>query len=367
MRNLLLSFAMLFFGITLFAQEETVSYIMNDGSVKTYNLNDIEDISTQKGQDTYKMKIYLKNSDPVSYLSNQLDSVKYSRDSHNNYAYIVYSGTNQFSYLLANIDSVRFHFNTVIIPTNDMVLIPAGTFQMGNTGAFSGFDSEEPVHTVTISKAFYMSKYEITQIQYQAVMGNNPSYFIGDNLPVERVYWYNAVAFCNALSLQEGKTPCYTINGTDVTCNFAANGYRLPTEAEWEYAAKAGTSTDFYNGSLTNSECTPIDANLDNIAWYCGNANTTIHPVGQKQPNAFGLYDMSGNVWEWCWDWYSSSSLYSSTAVTDPTGASSGSHRVFRGGCWYSSAPYCRSAARDYHPTGDNYDSIGFRIVWAGN
>ena len=245
-------------------------------------------------------------------------------------------------------------------PTISIVLIPAGTFQMGNTGAYSGSPLELPVHTVTISKAFYMSKYEVTQSQYQAVMGTNPSNFKDENLPVERVTWYDAVSFCNALSQLEGLTPCYTINGTNVTCNWDANGYRLPTEAEWEYACKAGTSTDFYSGSLTNENCTPIDANLDNIAWYCGNANNTAHPVGQKQPNAFGLFDMSGNVWEWCWDWYSS---YSSTAVTDPIGAYTGSYRVFRGGsCGYT--PYsCRSANRGNYPPSFNDHYMGFRVV----
>lgn len=247
------------------------------------------------------------------------------------------------------------------ILTNDMVLIPAGTFQMGNTGAYSDDSDEKPVHTVTISRAFYMSKYEVTQKQYQAVMGNNPSNFKGENHPVEQVTWYDAVAFCNALSQQEGKTPCYTINGTNVTCNWDANGYRLPTEAEWEYACKAGTSTDFYSGSLTNPNCTPIDANLDNIAWYCGNANNTSHPVGQKQPNAFGLYDMSGNVWECCWDWYDS---YSSTAVTDPTGASAGSFRVIRGGSWSDYFAYfCRSASRSFSIPNFNDSYMGFRIV----
>ena len=364
MRNLLLSFAMLFFGITLFAQEETVSYIMNDGSVKTFKQNDIEDISTEKGKATYEMKIYLKNSVPVSYFSYQFDSVKYNRDNYNNYVYTVYSGAYQFSYLLADIDSVCYFYDSVATITNDMILIPADTFQMGNTGAYSGDSDEKPVHTVTISKAFYMSKYEVTQKQYQAVMGNNPSHFKGENFPVERVTWYNAVAFCNALSQQEGKTPCYTINGTNVSCNWDANGYRLPTEAEWEYAAKAGTSTDFYNGSLTNTNCTPIDANLDNIAWYCGNANNTTHPVGQKQANAFGLYDMSGNVWEWCWDWYSS---YSSTAVTDPTGASTGSDRVYRGGSWNRNALNCRSAYRSFNTPSNDFNRMGFRLVRVGN
>lgn len=250
-------------------------------------------------------------------------------------------------------------------PTIEKVLIPAGTFQMGSTGAYLGSSDEFPVHTVTISRAFYMSKYEVTQKQYQAVMGNNPSYFAGETLPVERVTWYNAVAFCNVLSQLEGKTPCYTVNGTNVTCNWDANGYRLPTEAEWEYAAKAGTTTDFYNGSLTNPSCTPIDANLDNIAWYCGNSNETTHPVGQKQPNAFGLYDMTGNVWEWCWDWWSNS--YSSTTVIDPTGASTGSYRVYRGGSWYGNADQCRSTYREYRTPSFNYDYIGFRIVRVGN
>ena len=251
--------------------------------------------------------------------------------------------------------------------TIPMVLIPAGIFQMGNTGAYySASNSEILVHTVTISKAFYMSKYEVTQKQYLAVMDTNPSNYKGENLPVERVSWNDAVAFCNALSQQEGKTPCYTINGTSVTCNFAANGYRLPTEAEWEYAAKAGTSTDFYSGSLTNPNCTPIDANLDNIAWYCGNAKSTTPSVGQKQPNAFGLYDMSGNVYEWCWDWGSS---YSSTAETDPKGPTSGKGHVIRGGSWNNDANYCRSAARIFVFGGPNGygDGIGFRIVRVGN
>lgn len=247
---------------------------------------------------------------------------------------------------------------------NEMILIPAGTFQMGNTGAYWGVIDEKPIHTVTISRAFYMSKYEITQSQYLAVMGNNPSYFIGDNLPVERVTWYNAVGFCNALSQLEGKTPCYTINGADVTCNYEANGYRLPTEAEWEYACKAGATTDFYSGSLIHEKDSPIDPYLDTIGWYWGNANRTTHTVGQKQPNAFGLYDMSGNVFEWCWDWYSS---YSSTAVTDPIGALSGAERSARSGSRTCYAYCCRSTFRGHSNPVNSFDDTGFRIVRVGN
>jgi formylglycine-generating enzyme required for sulfatase activity len=231
---------------------------------------------------------------------------------------------------------------------------------MGNTGAYSGDGAEKPVHQVTISRDFYMSKYEITQAQYIAVMDTNPSSFNGDNLPVERVSWYNAVEFCNKLSVLEGLENCYTINGTDVQCNWNAKGYRLPTEAEWEYACKAGTTTDFYNGSLTNPECTPLDNNLDQIGWYCGNSGYSTHTVGQKAPNSFGLYDMSGNVWEWCWDWYGT---YDNTSVTDPNGALSGSARVARGGGWYDLAFDCRSANRGGNDPDNRSFNLGFRVV----
>ena len=251
-------------------------------------------------------------------------------------------------------------------PTISMVLIPAGTFQMGNTGACLEWTSDEAlVHTVTISREFYMSKYEVTQKQYQAVMDTNPSKFKGENLPVERVSWYNAVSFCNALSQQEGKTLCYTIqNDTNITCNWDANGYRLPTEAEWEYAAKAGSVSDFYNGSLSNLYWQPLDMNLDNIGWYGGNSGGKSQAVGQKQPNKFGLYDMSGNVHEWCWDWWSG--RYSSTAVSDPTGPSSGSDRVHRGGSWEDYSYYCQSAYRDRFAPNYRNSYSGFRIVRVG-
>ena len=250
--------------------------------------------------------------------------------------------------------------------TIPMVLIPAGTFQMGNTGACLEWTPDETlVQTVTISREFYMSKYEVTQKQYQSVMDTNPSYFKGENLPVETVSWYESVAFCNALSQLEGLTPCYTINGTNVTCNWEANGYRLPTEAEWEYACKAGTSTDFYNGSLSNPYCQPLDMNLDNIGWYGGNSGGKSQAVGQKQPNKFGLYDMSGNIHEWCWDWYYV--RYSSTAVTDPTGPASGSYRVRRGGNWEAYSYYCQSAYRLHFAPNYRNNFSGFRIVRGGN
>ena len=243
-----------------------------------------------------------------------------------------------------------------------LVLIPAGPFSLGNTGSYEGEYDEKPPVTIIISKPFYISKYEITQQQYKAVMGNNPSEFKGDDLPVEQVSWYDALNFCNALSQSEGLTPCYTINGTKVTSDFEANGYRLPTEAEWEYAAKAGTKTDFYSGKLTYSGNSPIDPNLDKIAWYSANSSNTTHPVGQKTPNAFGLYDMSGNVWEWCWDRYAE---YPSKETKDYQGPEIGTYRVYRGGGWRNLAWYCRSTNRDRNYLDDKNNSLGFRVVLA--
>jgi len=191
-------------------------------------------------------------------------------------------------------------------------------------------------------------------------MWTNPSKFKGSNLPVENVSWYDAVNFCNALSSAAGLTPAYTVNGTDVTWNRNANGYRLPTEAEWEYACRAGTTTPFSTGNnITTSQ-----ANYDGNYPYNGNAKGTYRekttPVGSFQPNAWGLYDMHGNVYEWCWDWYGS---YSSGAQTDPAGASSGSNRVQRGGNWNSLAQGLLSAYRNSVSPTRAYDLDGFRIV----
>ncbi|HRE59444.1 MAG TPA: SUMF1/EgtB/PvdO family nonheme iron enzyme [Candidatus Kapabacteria bacterium] len=255
----------------------------------------------------------------------------------------------------------RITANAKKTSVNEMVLIRAGTFQMGNTGAHSGFSEEKPVRSVTISRNFLMSAYEITQKQYEEVMGTNPSSFKGENLPVESVSWFDAVAFCNNLSEMEGLDKCYSGSGDNIVCDWNATGYRLPTEGEWEYAAKAGTITDFYSGDFTNDSCTPpIDANLKSIGWYCGNANNKTQEVGQKAPNDFGLFDMSGNVSEWCWDWYAA---YTNTTVTDPKGPAMGSSRVFRGGSWSSNAVSCRSAYRNGNNSFNGNNNIGFRIV----
>ncbi len=239
----------------------------------------------------------------------------------------------------------------------EMVLIPKGSFMMGNTGSFSGYNEEKPVHKVTIRGDFLMSKYEITQKQYTALSDTNPSIHKGDNLPVDFVYWSGAIEFCNKLSDLEGYFRCYSKVGNKVICDWAANGYRLPTEAEWEYACKAGTETDFYSGPLTHNEYLIIDSNLNKIGWYGCNSGGKSNEVGLKQPNAFGLYDMSGNVREWCWD-FQDNSYYTVQELTDPKGPDDGIYHIIRGGCWASKAEECRSSYRKYA-----LNFFGFRVV----
>ena len=231
----------------------------------------------------------------------------------------------------------------------EMVRVPAGEFMMGALeDDKQAYDDERPRHKVILTRDFMIGKYAVTQALWEGVMGSNPSSFKGANRPVERVSWFDVVEFCNKLSKREGLDPAYTINGEDVTCNWNAKGYRLPTEAEWEYSARGGEYHK-YSGSY----------NVDEVAWYTKNSGNQTHPVGQKKPNGFGLYDMTGNVWEWVWDWYGA---YSSGSQTDPTGTDSGPFRVLRGGCWYNVARYTRvSRCYSFGPTRRDAD-LGFRL-----
>jgi formylglycine-generating enzyme required for sulfatase activity len=234
-----------------------------------------------------------------------------------------------------------------------------------------------PVHTVTLT-GFQMSKYPVTQAQYEAVMGSNPSNFktnitageVQENRPVEQVSWYDALVFCNKLSKAEGLAPAYEILGSDdpdvwgtvpTTSNSywnaviivaGSNGYRLPTEAQWEYAAKGGSLSQSYTYAGSDT--------VGDVAWYATNGGGKTHEVGKKDPNELNLYDMSGNVVEWCWDWYGT---YSGTAQTDPLGAVSGSSRVVRGGYWDYSAENVRSAYRVSDNPSNRFYGIGFRLV----
>ena len=240
---------------------------------------------------------------------------------------------------------------TVAMPVSEgrFVYIPPGTFTMGSPEDEPGRnpnEGRENLHQVTLTKGFYISKYEVTEAWWHQVMGGTVT---NPQLPKNNVSWDLAVQFCNALSLQEGLTPAYTIHGPegDVTWHQDADGYRLPTEAEWEYACRAGSTTAFANGALTGGiSCEPLDPNLDAMGWYCGNRTEGEGPavVGQKQANAWGLYDMHGNLYEWVWcGWYRE---YTGD-VEDPVhNAEPGAYRVNRGGWWTGFARNCRSAFR---------------------
>jgi len=261
----------------------------------------------------------------------------------------------------------------------ESILIDVGagaTFTMGSPSSELGRSVDESAHEVTLTRSFYISAIEAGQALYAELTDQRPSYFTGDFRPVEQVTWYDAVALCNLLSLHDGLDPAYemtaqTYDGENrliaarVTWNVEANGWRLPTEAEWEYACRAGTATALANGNLTKVRC-ELDATLDAIGWYCGNADQGFGPrtqdSGEKIANSLGLYDMHGNVWEWCWDRYGE---YPAGPVTDPTGAEGGlwQQRVRRGGSWYYYARDCRSAARDAYWPGSADNTTGFRLV----
>ena len=230
--------------------------------------------------------------------------------------------------------------NTISIPVKngisiDMVKVEAGTFMMGATSEMKDpYDDEKPVHQVTLTNDYYMGKYEVSQALWEAVMGSNPSEYKGDNLPVEMVSWNDCQEFISKLNSMTGRK------------------FRLPTEAEWEYAARGGKKSRSYQYSGSS--------NISDVAWYDGNSGSKTHPVGTKQANELGIYDMSGNVWEWCHDWYSS---YSSLSQMNPIGAISGACRVRRGGSWDNSVWYSRSSSRSYDTSDYSRINLGLRLA----
>ena len=229
-------------------------------------------------------------------------------------------------------EKLTFTVNDV---TFKMIGVEGGTFTMGATSeqGSDAFDSEKPVHSVSLS-SYYIGQTEVTQALWQAVMGSNPSNHQGGNFPVESVSWNEVQTFITALNALTGKT------------------FRLPTEAEWEYAARGGSRSQGYKYSGSNT--------LDNVAWYGGNSGVQTHAVATKAPNELGLYDMSGNVQEWCQDWFGS---YSSSAQTNPLGPTSGDGCVGRGGSYNFNARYCRVSYRNSTPPGYHITIIGFRLV----
>ena len=267
--------------------------------------------------------------------------------------------------------------------------VEAGTFQMGSN---RGWGDEKPVHEVTITKPFYMGKHEVTQAEYEKYCdytgtdSPNSSRGDGDNYPAYYVSWYDALVYCNERSIAEGLKPCYSINDSTnpekwgklptseddplcatwdaATCNWNANGYRLPTEAEWEYAARAGDNTVdslIWSGTSDKNK-------LGDYAWYLLNSNvTTTHEVGTKKSNAFGLYDMSGNVREWCWNWFTDKYDTEVEGGSDPTGASAGACRVCRGGYMGISYSGCVVWYRNKNEPCGRYGGLGFRVVRQAN
>lgn len=239
----------------------------------------------------------------------------------------------------------------------ELIKIPSGTFNLGSPrDEFARYDDEGPIEKVEISRPFWMSKYTITQKQWIDVFsqwpGSEPieAYGKGDNHPAYYISWLDALEYCNLLSQLQGLQPAYILEDNGFRWEQENDGYRLPTEAEWEYAAKAKTRTPYYWGFEPN----PL------YAWMRDNSHDKTQPVGKKLPNAFGLHDMSGNVWEWCWNWYGP---YSPTDLVDPLGPDSGLYCVFRGGSWFSGWPFCRTSLRLSFTPDYRWSLLGFRIV----
>lgn len=234
-----------------------------------------------------------------------------------------------------------------------MIWIPGGTFMMGSS---EGLEDEAPVHEVTLS-AFAMDRTEVTQAEFEKLMTANPSHFRGPDRPVEQIRWTDAAEYCNARSLEEGLEPCY--DELTFACDFSKNGYRLPTEAEWEYACRAG-GEDLY--AFAGAK-----AKLDAHSCYAGNSGKKTLPVGSKRPNHWGIHDMYGNVSEWCHDPYDPN-YYSVSPAENPAGPSEGEKRTLRGGSWKSTPEYCRATFRMSDTSGISdacfaQDSYGFRCV----
>jgi formylglycine-generating enzyme required for sulfatase activity len=246
-------------------------------------------------------------------------------------------------------------------PEMEFVQIPAGTFLMGSTDTEPGSRVDETLHPVAITHPFALAKTEVTQRQWQGIMGTAPSYLDGcPDCPVENVSWLDAIDFCNELSRHHGLTPVYTRIDSSVTWNYQANGFRLPTEAEWEYACRAATTTPFHSGPCITTAEANFNGYLPLTDCPEGLWRNQIVTVAGFPPNAWGLYDMHGNVNEWCWDWHGE---YSANQVTDPTGPAEGVKRVIRGGSFGEGAALCRSASRKFSYRSRKSGHMGFRVA----
>jgi len=302
---------------------------------------------------TDTLKIYGNNfgiKDNLSYIN--ISNIKISSNNcikwQNNEIWLVIPDTAStsdiFIYRNGNkSNSIKLTINNY--PKFNIILVENGEFTIGSS---NGSIDEQPTKKIILTRNFYISETEISQRLYRIVMKNNPSIIKSDELPVNNVSWLDAVKFCNNLSEINNLKPVYNISGDLVNWDTTANGWRLPTEAEWEYACRAGTNTDYYSNSL------------DNIGWYSDNSGNNLKPSKMKQPNKFGLYDMHGNLWEWCYDYYQEN-YYEIINQINPIGPKTGNRRVLRGGSFDQGASYARSSNRSIPE--DLKGSIGIRIV----
>ncbi|WP_264550370.1 formylglycine-generating enzyme family protein [Flavobacterium sp. N2820] len=253
-----------------------------------------------------------------------------------------------------------FAFKNTLIET-DLIQVKGGTFKMGSKNSDTSAElDEQKEHSVTLN-TFEISKFEVTVWEWKQFIKANkmkmpikPSWGWQDNYPINGITWNEAIAYCNWLSTKEKLQPCYSKKGPNFVCNFKANGYRLPTEAEWEFAAKGGTNSKGFRYSGSDK--------LEDVAWYKVNSNGQPHTVGTKLPNELGIYDMSGNVWEWCWDWYNKD-FYKLEKGDNPKGPEMGERRTVRGGSWDSKSNYVRPANRISTIPSKTHEFYGFRIA----
>jgi len=229
-----------------------------------------------------------------------------------------------------------------------MIFVKGGKFSMGSRDNEQDRDIDEMQRTVTVS-SFYIGKFEVTQKEFEELMDINPAQFPGDLLPIENISWIYAIEYCNRLSMSEGLIPVYGFDGANITFDRNASGYRLPTEAEWEYACRAGRKSPFNTGKKITQNQANFNENLGITS-----------PVGRYPPNRWGIFDMHGNVFEWCWDWYG---IYRRDDINDPKGPETGSARVIRGGSWINEENALRSAYRNFFPPGAGNERIGFRLA----
>ena len=287
---------------------------------------------------------------------------------------VIFAISNRENSRTNNSSSGEIINNTVEVGEDGLVFINGGSFEMGSPETEMQRETDETQHEVTVSD-FYIGKYEVTQSEYEEVIGENPSNFKGENLPVENVSWYDAIEYCNRLSEQEGLTPVYTIDGENVSWDRSANGYRLPTEAEWEYAARAGTTTSFNTeNSISDEEANyyghypyGIEENYfsqENLETEPGEYRQTTVAVNSFSPNKWGLYNIHGNVAEWCFDYYGE---YDLGNTNNPSGPTTGTLRVNRGGGWNDYAKHLRSSYRASTTPDQRMSNIGFRVARNGD